>query len=82
MNYVIEYTETEDLAMQYAAANTQDWLNNAAHQRARVAIDEIVSIAIPKYFETNISVPASKEQIVADAFTYKWVTKANEREPI
>ena len=38
-----EYTETEDKAMQYAAASVDDWIQNAAHERARIAIDEIVN---------------------------------------
>ena len=32
--YNIELTETEDLAMQYAALDVDDWIQNAAHERA------------------------------------------------
>ena len=41
MNYTITLTEAEDLALQYVAADPQDWIDNAATNRARIAIDEI-----------------------------------------
>ena len=42
--YEIELTDTEDKAMSYACLSTQDWADNALKNRARIAIDNIVSL--------------------------------------
>ena len=77
--YNIELTETEDLAMQYAALDVDDWIQNAAHERARIAIDEIVKIAVEKFLEAGQTIPGSREQIVAAAFANSWVKTAAQR---
>ena len=77
--YNIELTETEDLAMQYAALDVDDWIQNAAHERARIAIDEIVKIAVEKFLEDGQSIPGSKNEIVAAAFANGWVKTAAQK---
>jgi hypothetical protein len=77
--YTINFTETEDLAMQYIAASVDDWIQNAAHERARVAIDEIVKIAVDKFLDAGQSIPGSREEIVAAAYANGWVTTAVSR---
>lgn len=78
-NYNIELTETEDLAMQFIAADVDEWIQNAVHERARVAIDEIVKIAVDKFLEAGQSIPGSKDEIVAAAYTNGWVKTAVQR---
>ena len=78
-SYNIELTETEDLAMQYAALDVDDWIQNAAHERARIAIDEIVKIAVEKFLEAGQTIPGSREQIVAAAFANGWVKTSAQR---
>jgi hypothetical protein len=77
--YTINYTETENKAMEYAAASVDDWIQNAAHERARIAIDEIVKIAVEKFLEAGQSIPGSREEIVAAAFANGWVKTAAQR---
>ena len=77
--YTVEYTETENKAMEYAAADVNDWIQNAAHERARIAIDEIVAIAVHKFLEAGQSIPGSRDEIVAAAFANGWVKTAAER---
>ena len=77
--YTVEYTETENKAMEYAAADVNDWIQNAAHERARVAIDEIVAIAVQKFLEAGQSIPGSKDEIVAAAYTNGWIKTAADR---
>lgn len=79
MKYTINYTETENRAMQYAAADVNDWIQNAAHERARIAIDEIVKIAVEKFLEAGQTIPGSKDEIVSAAFSNGWVKTAAER---
>ena len=75
-NYTVVLTATENLALGYVAASQQAWIDNAVHNRARIAIDEIVSLAVTKYLDQNISIPATREEIVQDAFDRGWVTAA------
>lgn len=77
--YTIEYTDTEDMAMHYIAASADEWIQNAAHERARLAIDEIVKIAVEKFLEVGQSIPGSKDEIVAAAFANGWVRSAADR---
>jgi hypothetical protein len=77
--YTINYTTTEDKAMQYAAASVDDWIQNAAHERARIAIEEIVSIAVQKFLEAGQTIPGSKDEIIAAAFDNGWVKTAAQR---
>ena len=76
MNYTVTLTDTEKLAMEYIAYEPQDWVENAMKERARIAIDEIVKIAVDKFFEINESIPGSKDEIVADAYERGWVETA------
>ena len=71
--YTIEYNETEELAMSHVAADTNDWIQNFAHHRAYVAINEIVAVAIQKFLEAGQDIPGSKDAIVAAAFANGWV---------
>ena len=79
MNYTITLTETEKLAMEYVAYDPQDWVENAMKERARIAIDEIIKIAVEKFLDANQTIPSSKEEIVAAAYSNGWVDKASDR---
>ena len=73
--YTIELTETEELAMNYIAFSVDEWIQNAAHHRASVAIDDIVKLSIEKFLESGQQIPASKELIVQAAFDNGWLVR-------
>ena len=73
--YTIELTETEELAMNYIAASTDEWIQNAAHHRASVAIDDIVKLSVEKFLSSGQQIPVSKELIVQAAFDNGWLTR-------
>jgi len=77
--YTITYTDTEDKAMQYAAADVNEWIQNAVHERARIAINEVVQIAVQQCIATNQTIPGNTDLIVAAAFTNGWVKSAADR---
>lgn len=79
MNYTITLTETEKLAMEYIAYDPQDWVENAMKERARIAIDEIVKIAVDKFLEANQTIPGSREEIVAAAYENNWIQTAKDK---
>jgi hypothetical protein len=77
--YTINFTQTEDLAMQYVALSVDEWIQNAAHDRARIAIEEIVAIVVQKCLETNTTIPGTREAIVALGFEQNWIKTAMQR---
>ena len=79
MNYTIELTETEKLAMEYVAYDPQTWVENAFKERARLATEEIVALAVQKFLEANQTIPGSKEEIVAAAYSNGWIQTAKYR---
>lgn len=78
-NYTIQLTDTEKAAMEYVAYNPQEWVENAFKERARIAIEEIVKIAVDKFLDANQTIPGSREEIVAAAYSNGWVDKASDR---
>lgn len=78
--YNITLTEAEDKALSYVAFSQQDWIDNAAHERCRIAIDEIVAITVQKCLETGTQIPGSKDEMVTLAFAQGWVKTAAERQ--
>jgi len=78
--YTITLTEAEDKALSYAAFSQDDWIQNAAHERCRVAIEEIVAIAVQKCLDTNTAIPGSKDAMVDLAFEQGWVKTAAQRQ--
>jgi hypothetical protein len=76
--YTIVLTEAEELAMTHAAMDVNGWIQNAIHERARIAIDEVVRIAVNKFLENGRDIPGSKDAIVAAAFANGWIKTANE----
>lgn len=80
MNYAITLTAAEDKALSCAAMSQQDWINNAVHERCRVAIEEIVAITVQKCLETNTQIPGSKDAMVELAFAQGWVKTAVQRQ--
>lgn len=79
MNYTITLTFAEDAALSYAAMSQQDWIDNAVHERCRIAIDEIVAITVQKCLDTNTQIPGSKDEMVELAFAQGWVKTAAQR---
>ena len=73
MNYTITLTETEKLAMEYIAYDPQDWVENSMKERARIATEEIIKLAVEKFLEANQTIPGSKAEIVAAAYDNGWI---------
>jgi len=75
----VTLTDTENKAMEYSAASVSDWIDNAATNRARIAIDEIVKIYTDRALEEGVQIPTTKDAIVTDAFDREWVKTAAQR---
>lgn len=62
--YTITLTDAEDKALGFVALSQQDWIDNAVHERCRIAIDEIVNAEVQRKLANNETISGSKEDIV------------------
>jgi hypothetical protein len=80
MDYTVTLTEAENKAMEYASADVQDWIDNAAHNRARIAIDEICDLYVKHKLDNNEAITATnKPDMVLAAYEEGLVKTAAER---
>ena len=75
----VNITDTEMKAMEYVAESPLAWADNAVTNRARIAIDEIVSIYTTRALDEGVQIPTTREEIVADAFERGWVKTVADR---
>jgi hypothetical protein len=79
-NYTITLSAAEDAALSYVAVSQNDWIQNAVHERCRIAIEEIVALTVQKCLETNTAIPGTKDAMVDLAFEQGWVKTAAQRQ--
>ena len=80
MDYTITLTEAEDLALQYAAADVDEWITNAATNRARIAIDEICDLYVKHKLDNNQPITATnKPDMVLAAYGEGLIKTAAQR---
>ena len=78
--YTITLSAAEDAALSYAALSQQDWIDNAVHERCRIAIEDVVKICVEACLENGVQIPNSKDEIVQLAFDQGWVLSAQDRQ--
>ena len=65
--YTITLSNAEDKALHVVALSAQDWIDNAVHERCRIAIDEIVNAEVQRKLAVNEPITGSKDDIVMAA---------------
>lgn len=80
MQYNIQLSAAEDAALSFVAYSQDEWIQNAVHERCRIAIDSIVQITVAKCLEAGIQIPSSKDDMVTLAFSEGWVKTAVEQQ--
>lgn len=67
--YTVTLTDAEDKALRTVAVDPQEWIDNAVHNRCRIAIDEIYLAEVERMTaDPDITtIPADKEQVVLAA---------------
>ena len=65
--YTIILTPAEDKALGVVALSQQEWIDNAVHERCRIAIEEIVGSEVQRKLAAGESITGSKEDIVMAA---------------
>lgn len=65
--YTITLSAAEDKALHVAALSAQDWIDNAVHERCRIAMDEIVNAEVQRKLAAGQPITGSKDDIVMAA---------------
>ena len=80
MDYTITLTEAENKAMEYVCLDVDDWITNAATNRARIAIDEICDIYVKHKLDNNLPITVTnKPDMVIAAYEEGLVKTVAER---
>lgn len=61
MDYTITISNAQKIALEYIAADVQEWISNAAHARAQIAIDDITSKLIAHCNANSIALAVGEE---------------------
>ena len=81
--YTVSITDAEKKALEYIALSVQDWIDNAVHNRARIAMDEIYDAEVVRMTADPLiaSIPADKEAVVLAADIKSVAVREAEPEP-
>ena len=75
----VELTDVQMKGLEYSCNTPQDFADNALHNEARISNDNIVTMYTTRALDKGIQIPATRELIVADAFTRGWAKTAAEQ---
>jgi hypothetical protein len=67
--YTITLSDAEDKALGVVAFSQDDWIQNAVHERCRIAMEEIVAAEVQRLLGEGKSITGSKDDIVMAAPT-------------
>lgn len=65
--YTITLSDAEDKALGVVALSQNDWIQNAVHERCRIAMEEIVASEVQRKLTAGESITGSKDDIVMAA---------------
>ena len=68
MNYTITLTDTEKKSMDYITTDIDDWITNAAKNRARIAKEEIISLNTAHCNANNIAIAVGEDAQITQAY--------------
>ena len=65
--YTITLTDAEDKALSAVALDQNEWIQNAVHERCRIAVEEIVQAEVQRLLSEGKPITGSKDDIVLAA---------------
>ena len=72
----VTVSDTQQKCLEYVAYSVQDWCDNAIHNRARIAQEEIIAKLVEHCNANSIALAVGTEKQVAQAFELKVVDTA------
>jgi hypothetical protein len=67
-NITVTVSDTQVKCLEYAAYSVQDWCDNAIHNRARIAQEEIIAALVAHCNANSIAIATGTDAQVAQAF--------------
>lgn len=69
MEYIIVLTDAESKALSYVSEDPREWIQNAASERARIAMEEIFQMEVQRMLQDPdiTEIPADRESVVLSA---------------
>jgi len=77
-DYTISLTDSENKALEYAAFDSSEWIDNAVKNRCRIAMEEIISLNTKHCNENSIAIAVGVDAQISQAFDLGVVKKASE----
>ena len=72
----VTVSDTQVKCLEYAAYSVQDWCDNAIHNRARIAQEEIIAKLVEHCNANSIAIATGSDAQVSQAFELKVVDTA------
>tara|TARA_R100000781_G_C4054204_1_gene118740 strand:- start:65 stop:337 length:273 start_codon:yes stop_codon:yes gene_type:complete len=72
----VTVTDTQVKCLEYVAYSVQDWCDNAVHERARVAQEEIIAKLVAHCNEKGVAMATGADAQITQAYTLKVVDTA------
>ncbi len=72
----VTVTDTQTKCLEYTAYSVQDWCDNAVHNRARIAQEEIIAKLVAHCNANSIALAVGTDAQVTQAYTLKVVDTA------
>ena len=67
IQYTVTLSDAEDKALRVVAISQQAWIDNAVHERCRMAMEEIVATEVQRKLAAGEPILGSKDDIVMAA---------------
>jgi hypothetical protein len=72
----VKLTDAQTKCLEYAAYSVQDWCDNAIHERARIAQEEIIAKLVTHCNANSIALAVGIDAQITQAYTLKVVDTA------
>mgnify|MGYP001358541544 CR=1 FL=1 len=73
---IVKLTDTQIKCLEYASYSVQDWCDNAIHNRARIAQEEIIAALVAHCNANSIAIATGIDAQITQAYTLKVVDTA------
>ena len=80
-DYTITLTDTEVKSMETVMVDVDDWITNAAKNRARIAKEDVLAANMKHCNANGIALATGEDAQVQQAYDLKVVEKASSTEP-
>jgi len=68
-NITVTLTDTQTKCLEYAAYSVQDWCDNAIHNRARIAQEEIIAALVAHCNANGVAIATGVDAQVTQAYS-------------